>query len=283
MAKNTGIGSRTGTVRARSQVRNPKTGGFVKRDETPGSAHKGEFLDIKQDGQRFKGIAEERDKRRSTAERSTRTASAAERSRGRSSEKSTDDRRMRRGAEPAREVPARTQSDALSLLVADHKEARKLFRAYERLKKAEGGLAERKELAKQICRSLSVHAQIEEEIFYPAARAANVEQDLMDEAAVEHASAKALISQIERMVASEKNFDAKVTVLGAYIDHHVDEEETGMFPKCARSSMDLMALKAQLEVRKAELTKSEPLVIRLARKAIDALLPDSAPRTAARR
>ena len=184
---------------------------------------------------------------------------------------------------PARQTPVRKQSDALSLLVADHRDVRKLFRAYERLKKANGGAAERKQLAKQICRSLSDHAQIEEEIFYPAARAAKVERDLVNEAAVEHASAKALISQIERMAASEKNFDAKVTVLGEYIDHHVKEEETEMFPKCRRSSMDLMGLKTQLQLRKAELTNSEPLVIRLARKAIDALLPDAEPRKPAKR
>jgi hemerythrin-like domain-containing protein len=279
MAKNTGTGSRNGTVTARSQVRNPKTGDFVKRDETPGSARKGEFMDVKQDGQRFKGIAEEKDKRGSTAERSTQTASAKG-SRARGPAKPANGKRIGRAAVLARQTPARKQSDALSLLVADHKEVRQLFRAYERLKKAKGGAADRKQLAQQICRSLSVHAQIEEEIFYPAARAAKVEQDLIDEAEVEHASAKALISQIERLAATEKNFDAKVTVLGEYIDHHVKEEETEMFPRCRRSSMDLVALKAQLQVRKAELTKSEPLVIRLARKAIDALLPDTGGRTA---
>jgi hemerythrin superfamily protein len=282
MAKNTGTGSRTGTVKARTQLRNPKTGDFVKRDETPGSAHRGEFMDVKQDGLRFKGIAEEKDKRRSIVERSTRTASAKT-SHARGAARPADGKRMGRAAVPVRQTPARKQSDALSLLIADHKEVHQLFRAYERLKKAKGGAAERQQLAGRICRSLSVHAQIEEEIFYPAARAANVEQDLMDEAAVEHASAKVLISQIERMVASQKNFDAKVTVLGEYIDHHVKEEETEMFPKCRRSSMDLMALRAQLEARKAELTRSEPLVIRLARKAIDALLPDTERRKAERR
>ena len=112
MAKNTGTGSRTGTVKARSQIRNPKTGAFVKRDETAGSAHKGEFMDVKQGGQRFKGIAEERAERRSTVERSTRAASAKKRS-ARSPAYPADSKRMGRAAVPTRQTPARKQSDAL--------------------------------------------------------------------------------------------------------------------------------------------------------------------------
>ena len=88
-------------------------------------------------------------------------------------------------------------------------------------------------------------------------------------------AANATGRQIERMVASQRNFDATVTVLSEYIDHHVKEEETEMFPKCRGSSIDLMDLKVQLQGRKAELTKSEPLVIGLTRKAIDALFPEA--------
>ncbi len=251
MAKNTGAaGSRKGTVKARTQLRNPRTGGFVKRDETPGSAHKGEFMDVKEDGQRFKGVAEEKDKRRSTAaKRSPGSAIAKQAARGKKPSRapSASARKaatVRPGGSrsPAKKTSVRRKSDALSLLMADHKQVRGLFRAYKRLMKAEADEAERKQLADQICDSLSVHAQVEEDVFYPAARGAGVERDLMDEATVEHASAKDLIAQIRPMVASEKNFDAKVSVLGEYVDH--------------------------------ELTKSDNVVIRLARKAIDALLPD---------
>jgi hemerythrin superfamily protein len=100
---------------------------------------------------------------------------------------------------------------------------------------------------------LTVHATIEEEIFYPAARAAEVDADLLDEADVEHASAKDLISQIESMSPDDDLYDAKVSVLGEYIDHHVQEEEGEMFPKCRKSEMDLAALAEALAERKSEL------------------------------
>ena len=100
---------------------------------------------------------------------------------------------------------------------------------------------------------LTVHATFEEEIFYPAARAAEVDSDLLDEAEVEHASAKALIAQIRDMDADDDLYDAKVTVLGEYIDHHVEEEQEELFPKCRKSAMDLHQLGAQLAERKAEL------------------------------
>jgi hemerythrin superfamily protein len=89
---------------------------------------------------------------------------------------------------------------------------------------------------------LTVHAEAEEEIFYPAAREAIEEQDLLDEAEVEHASAKDLIAQIEAMDSSDPLYDAKVTVLGEYIDHHVEEEEKEMFPKVKKAKLDLEAL-----------------------------------------
>ena len=87
----------------------------------------------------------------------------------------------------------------------------------------------------EICVTLTVHATIEEELFYPAAREAEVETDLLDEAEVEHASAKDLIAQIEGMGPDDELYDAKVTVLGEYIDHHVKEEEGEMFPKCRKA------------------------------------------------
>ena len=112
---------------------------------------------------------------------------------------------------------------------------KKLFKQYEKLADAEADGEERQALAEQICAMLTVHATVEEEIFYPAAREAEVDSDLLDEAEVEHASAKDLIAQIQEMAPDDELYDAKVKVLGEYIDHHVQEEEGEMFPKCRRA------------------------------------------------
>jgi hemerythrin superfamily protein len=142
------------------------------------------------------------------------------------------------------------RTDATVLLQRDHAEVKKLFRQYEKLADAEADGEERQALAMQICQMLTVHATIEEEIFYPAAREAEVEEDLLDEAEVEHASAKDLIAQIQSMSPDDELYDAKVTVLGEYIQHHVVEEHTEMFPRCRRADMDLVALRGELEARK---------------------------------
>jgi hemerythrin superfamily protein len=147
--------------------------------------------------------------------------------------------------------------DATLLLERDHKEVRKLFKQFEKLEKADADDAELQELAEQICRMLTVHATIEEEIFYPAARESGVDDDLLNEAEVEHASAKDLIAQIQAGSPDDELYTAKVTVLGEYIDHHVEEEEGSMFPKCRRAKMDLQGLAGQLAERKAELTAEE--------------------------
>jgi hemerythrin superfamily protein len=152
---------------------------------------------------------------------------------------------------PATASAAKT--DATILLTRDHTEVKKLFKQYEKLVKAEADGSDRQALAEQICDMLTVHASIEEEIFYPAAREAEVDSDLLDEAEVEHASAKDLIAQIQAMGPDDELYDAKVTVLGEYIDHHVQEEEGEMFPKCRRAGMDLAELAAQLAERKSEL------------------------------
>ncbi len=143
--------------------------------------------------------------------------------------------------------------DAIKLLTADHKEVKGLFDQYQKLVDSDAGADERQPLAEQICTMLTVHATIEEEIFYPAARVALEEGDLLDEAEVEHASAKDLIAQIQGTDADDDLYDAKVTVLGEYIDHHVKEEEGEMFPKCKKADMDLAELGAELEARKSEL------------------------------
>ena len=140
-------------------------------------------------------------------------------------------------------------ADAIKLLKADHKEVKTMFQQYEKLEDD----AEKQELADKICMALTVHAQIEEEIYYPAVRAAIDDDDLLDEAEVEHASAKQLIAEIQALKAGDRLFDAKVTVLGEYIEHHVEEEEAEMFPESRDSDLDLKELGVQLAERKAEL------------------------------
>ena len=154
-----------------------------------------------------------------------------------------------------RSAPRRnSSSDAIQLLRADHKKVQGLFDQFHRA----SGDGRKSELAQEICSELKVHTRIEEEIFYPAARRALKDQDLLDEAAVEHASAKRLIAQIEDAEPGDEMFDAKVTVLGEYIKHHVKEEQTELFPKLKKTALDLRALGRQLAERKEALTAETP-------------------------
>jgi len=145
--------------------------------------------------------------------------------------------------------------DACTLLDADHRNVKKMFKEYETLmeSKAKSASQKKRDLANQICLELSVHAQIEEEIFYPALRGAIKDMDLLNEAEVEHGTAKELIAQIESGDVEDDMFDAKVTVLGEYIDHHVKEERNEIFVKARASKLDLVGMRAQLEARKEEL------------------------------
>ena len=150
----------------------------------------------------------------------------------------------------------RAEPDACSLLDTDHKNVKKMFTAYEDLAatKAASAASKKRDLAQQICAELTVHTQIEEEIFYPALREALKETDLLDEAEVEHASAKDLIAQIQDAAEIDEMFDAKVKVLGEYIDHHVKEERNEMFPKArAAKGLDLVTMRELLATRKEEL------------------------------
>jgi hemerythrin superfamily protein len=153
-------------------------------------------------------------------------------------------------------MATRAEKDACDLLDADHRNVKKMFKEYEELtgSKARSAAQKKKDLAMQICMELTVHAQIEEEIFYPALREAIKDTDLLDEAEVEHQTAKDLIAQIQAAGDPDDMFDAKVKVLGEYIDHHVKEEKNEIFPK-ARSArkLDLMAMREELETRKEEL------------------------------
>jgi hemerythrin superfamily protein len=150
---------------------------------------------------------------------------------------------------------ARDETDAIELLKADHKAVKALFKKFAALKSdGDAENEEKKSVVQKICDALTVHTAIEEEIFYPAVRKAIADADLMDEALVEHAGAKELISQLESMEADDDLFDAKVTVLGEQIDHHVQEEEGEMFPKAKKAKVDLEALGAAMTARKEELS-----------------------------
>jgi hemerythrin superfamily protein len=148
-------------------------------------------------------------------------------------------------------IPTETDpQDAITLLTEDHEQVKSMFEQYEQL--GERAHVSKQKLALQICEALTKHATAEEEIFYPAVRAAIKEEDLVDEAVVEHASAKDLIAQIISMDPTDELYDAKVKVLGELIDHHVKEEEGEMFPKARKAKLDLMALGEAIATRKEE-------------------------------
>lgn len=147
--------------------------------------------------------------------------------------------------------------DAVALLKQDHDEVKAMFDQYEAL--GERAFAGKKKLAEKICLELTKHAIAEEEIFYPAVRAdAEDAEDLVDEATVEHATAKDLIAQIHGMDPHDDLYDAKVKVLGEYIDHHVKEEESEMFPLAKKASIDLTALGARIQERKDQIDDIPP-------------------------
>ena len=156
---------------------------------------------------------------------------------------------------PARKASSSKSDDAIAMLTNDHKEVKALFKEYDKLVEADAEDDERQAVAEQICQMLTVHATVEEEIFYPAAREAlGEEEDLIDEADVEHATAKDLIAQLEgSSPAEDALFDAKVKVLGEYIAHHVKEEEGEIFPKAKKGKLDTAALGVEMAARKDEL------------------------------
>ena len=146
------------------------------------------------------------------------------------------------------------RQDAVALLKADHRQVEEWFEQFESTRSDE----RKSKLAQQICQALTVHTEIEEEIFYPAFLAATEDKDMHHEAAVEHDGAKKLIAEIEASGPEDDYYDAKVKVLSEMIKHHVKEEEQrgGMFAEARESDMDLKALGEQLAARKAELMAS---------------------------
>jgi hemerythrin superfamily protein len=149
----------------------------------------------------------------------------------------------------AKKVAKVSRTDAIALLTADHKRVKKMFKQFDKMKE-DGAAGDKQALAQQICAELTLHTEVEEQIFYPATREAIDDDDMLNEAEVEHASAKDLIAQIESGDPSDPLWDAKVTVLGEYVDHHVQEEEEEMFKKARKAKMDLEALGQQIAAMK---------------------------------
>ena len=139
--------------------------------------------------------------------------------------------------------------DATALLTADHKLVSGLFKDYEKASTK----AMKKKLVTQISMELSVHAQVEEEIFYPAVKKALNDHELVPEATVEHSSLKSLIAQVEDIEPDGEMYDAKIKVLCEYVKHHVKEEQDEMFPKAKATHLNMMELGDKITARKQEL------------------------------
>jgi len=151
----------------------------------------------------------------------------------------------------AKSKSAAAPQDAIALLKADHRQVEQWFEQFESTRSDD----RKQKLAQQICKALTVHTEIEEEIFYPAFLEATEDKDMHHEAEVEHSGAKKLIAEIESSGPSDDYYDAKVKVLSEMIKHHVKEEEQrgGLFAEARDSAMDLKALGEQLAARKSEL------------------------------
>ena len=145
-------------------------------------------------------------------------------------------------------------TDAVALLKADHRKVADLFAKFEAAK----GEGKKQALAEQICLELTVHTQIEEDVFYPACEGA-IDEDLLQEAYVEHDAAKVLIAEIEAGGPDDEFYDAKVKVLSEMIEHHVEEEEQrveGMFAQARKAGLDMDALGAKMAAEKEQLVAS---------------------------
>ena len=146
--------------------------------------------------------------------------------------------------------------NALELLKQDHAKVKQSFTEFEKMDHEDE--ATMQEMVRAVCAELKAHTTIEEEIFYPAVRAAIEDEDLMNEAQVEHAAAKDLIAQLEGMNPDDPLYSATFTVLGEYVLHHVKEEESEMFPQVRKAKLDLAELGARIMERKQQLLESMP-------------------------
>ncbi|MGZ3237936.1 MAG: hemerythrin domain-containing protein [Burkholderiaceae bacterium] len=164
-------------------------------------------------------------------------------------------KKAKSGATHARKSTSHsTKHDAISVLSEDHKQVQAMFKQFEKLTGHKNNEDKKKELVQEICVALTIHTKAEEELFYPVAREAISDREMLDEAYVEHASAKELIKQLQTMRPGEDFYDAKVLVLGEYINHHIKEEESKIFPAMKKAKVDLETLGENISQRKDELT-----------------------------
>lgn len=153
----------------------------------------------------------------------------------------------------AQHAAGRGSQDILKMLAEDHKNVKRMFEQFETMKEEEQDEEAKQLLVDLCCVELTIHAQLEEELFYPALRDAIDDMDLIDEAQVEHATAKQLISELSSMQPDDELYDAKFTVLGEYVKHHIEEEEKEIFPKAKKADLDLQAMAEELRERKQEM------------------------------
>ena len=146
---------------------------------------------------------------------------------------------------------AKKQQDAIELLKRDHADVKKAFKDFEKAKYKDPHAC--KEFVAAICKAIDMHAKVEEEIFYPAVRERIKDDDLMNEALVEHQSAEQLIAEIRGLSGDDPMLRANAMVLSEYVNHHVREEENEMFPKVRRLKLDLEGLAQKMLARKEEL------------------------------
>ena len=141
------------------------------------------------------------------------------------------------------------QPEAITMLIQDHQKVQKLFKQFEKTESE----AERSRIVEEACADLTVHTQLEEQVFYPAVRRALEETDLIDEAEVEHNVAKELIEKLKGMSAGNGEFSATFTVLSEYVLHHVEEEQNELFPAVRKTALDFNALAEEMKRRKKQL------------------------------
>jgi len=146
---------------------------------------------------------------------------------------------------------AKAAGGAIEMLKEDHAKVQKAFKEFEKMDRED--IATLQQMVQTVCEELKIHTTLEEEIFYPAVRDAIDDEDIMNEAAVEHETAKMLIDQLENMGPDDPNYTATFTVLGEYVQHHIKEEEGEMFPEAKKSDLDMEELGQRMKQRKEEL------------------------------
>jgi hemerythrin-like domain-containing protein len=162
--------------------------------------------------------------------------------------------RSGRAAKSDQELSMSTRTDVLKMLKEDHKKVKKAFQDFERLDK-QTRMDECQALVMQTCADLALHTTLEEELFYPAIRGALREPQLIDEAEVEHASAKTLIADLQQVAPEDRGWAATFKVLGEYVQHHIKEEEGEIFPQLARAQLDWDGLHRQMAERRLALQR----------------------------